>query len=346
MINVVEVVNRLGLGGTEKTLKVLAKHLDKNAFRVKILCLRKTDGPTKSDVEKFTGCEVYDDRDSLFQDFKPDIVHVHRAGSAEEERNLTAFRDHGVKTLIETNVFGKIDQSPEEALIDCHLFVSYFCIKRYTDLVGKPLVSDRYKVLYNPIEVPPESAIDTAKKFSIGRISRADQWKWSDLQIEMFPHVLKRFPNLRYRINGETDAIREKFRQLGVEKNIDYLGPLRDGESLKKFYNSIDVFAHGSAGESFGLTIAEAMSFGRPVVTHNTFGNDNAQAEVVDHCVTGYVTNNVNEYVLCVCELMRNDELRRQLGRNAREKVVRVYRAETITRGLEEVFRYFHGKNR
>ncbi len=345
-----EVATKLGgLGGTEKTLELFTRYMNRDKFSVAVYSWQGLGGPRSSvfesmDVPFFVDCDFGD----VLDEVRPDIVHIHRAGWTEPYLIETA-RGHGIPTILETNVFGRLDPSPSGQKIDCHMFVSYFCMRRYQTWLGYPLVSDQYKVLYNPIDLdgfinhdrPADRPYPT-----IGHISRPDNGKWSPVTIEMFPRLLEKVPTARYCIIGETDEVRAQFQQLGVDDHIDYLPPATCDDDVYAFYDRIDVLAHGSSiGETFGCTIAEAMAARIPVVTHNCYGGaDNAQVETLDHGVSGLVADTPDAYAESVAYLLNHPEIAARMGQNGRDKVRSCFDAPLVTRGLEDIITYFYDK--
>jgi len=350
-IRVLEVATKLGgLGGTEKTLELFTRHMDRDRFQPSIYSWQGVGGP-RTKIFESLDVPFHVDRDlgDVLDEFGPHIVHVHRAGWPEPYVIETASA-HGVPVIIETNVFGRLDPSPSGQKIDCHLFVSYFCMRRYQEWLGYPLVSDRYKVLYNPIDLDGfEKHIARTgdrSRHVIGRISRPDNTKWSDITIDMLPRLIDHVPDLVYNVIGETAEVREKFCALGVEDHVCYLPLATCDEDIYSFYSGIDVLAHGSSlGETFGCTIAEAMASGIPVVTHNCYGGaDNAQVETVDHGVNGLVADSPETYAESVAHLLNNPQVAERMGERGRNKVRTCYDAPLVTRALEEIFFYFYDK--
>ncbi len=350
-IRVLEVATKLGgLGGTEKTLELFTRYMDRDRFEPAIYSWQGLGGP-RSKIFDALDVPFHVDRDfgDVLDEFRPDIVHVHRAGWPEPYIVETATA-RGVPIIVETNVFGRLDSSPSGQKIDCHMFVSYFCMRRYQVWLGYPLVSDQYKVLYNPIDLEGFETHTTRPADrqipAIGRMSRPDNTKWSDTTIDMFPRLLEHVPDVVYYIIGETPEVRDRFKTLGVEDHIRYLPLATCDEDVYAFYNQIDVMAHGSTiGESFGCTIAEAMASRIPVVTHNCYGGaDNAQVETVDHGVNGLVADSPEDYAEAIAYLLKNPDVAGRLGENGRKKVQTCYDAPLLTRALEEIFIYFYDK--
>jgi len=112
---------------------------------------------------------------------------------------------------------------------------------------------------------------------------------------------------------------------------------------LCDFLNGITVFTHGSAiGESFGISIAEAMASGLPVVTHT--GGDGAQAELVTDDYNGFVVDprRVRAYASRVNHLLRNPGLKQQMGERGRQRARQWFDPGTIVRQLEDLFTSCH----
>lgn len=73
----------------------------------------------------------------------------------------------------------------------------------------------------------------------------------------------------------------DRYRTLIDEK---YIGALPHGAKLRNAYNAADVYVTPSLLEGFGLTAAEALACGTPVVCFDTTG----LRDIVDHKVNGY----------------------------------------------------------
>jgi glycosyltransferase involved in cell wall biosynthesis len=95
-----------------------------------------------------------------------------------------------------------------------------------------------------------------------------------------------------------------------------YLG----GEELAKAYASADVFAFPSTTDTFGNVVLEAQASGLPVVVSDLGG----PKELVKDGVTGFVTKarDVDGVVAAIGRLVSDNNLRRQMGENARKSVL------------------------
>lgn len=344
-VRVLHVLKGLGLGGTEKVAQLFLRHLDPQRFETAVHS--PVDGPRAAQIRAggsatFVGMPLA----RALAAFRPQIIHLHRAGWPEPDF-LRPVRDHVAKNraaVFETNVFGRHDPSPSGGVIDTHLFVSRFCAERFARHTGIAADWPRYGVLYNPVDTDFfAAALPEGPAFGapvLGRISRADPGKWSPLALDILPILARQVPGFRCRIVGGVPEAEAFVRGHGLEGCVEFLPPLETDADLAGFYGGLSVLAHANdAGESFGLVIAEAMACGLPVVTHPSAGErDNAQLELVDDGVTGFVARTSEEYARAVRRLFENPDEARRMGRAGREKAARLYRAQTVAARLGEMY--------
>ncbi len=334
-IRVLHVTNRLELGGTEKTLQIFCQYLDKSRFEV-FVCGRLGGGVRVAELKR-AGIPVLiqpSNLTELVHEYDIDICHVHRAGAYEA--GTLPDRRHGRPRVIETNVFHGFDDR-EDDNIDCHCFVSESSKTTYLRLYGRR-EARRYEVLYNPVDFSEFDVTDKPFRSTIGRCSRADDQKWHDVCVNSLPKIFRKVPDTRCLIQGATERVQGKLAALSLNGRVELLEP---SVNVRDFYRRLDVFIHGSRiGETFGCVIAEAMANGIPVVTLSTPQRKkaNAQAELVEHNVTGFVCRWQWQYAGAVIELLKNAELRKVFGRRSYEKAREQFDAATLTRKLERLY--------
>ncbi len=345
-IRVLHVVKTLGLGGTEKVMQLLVRHLDAERFEVAVHSAQ--DGPRAASIRAGgTATYVGLGLDRALSAFGPQVLHVHRAGWPEPEF-LRPIRDyvaaHPATVVVETNVFGRHDPTPSGQVIDSHLFVSHFCAERFARLTGIPAQWPDFGVLYNPVDtdffaaaLPGGPAFDG---LTLGRISRADPGKWSALALSILPILARSVPGFRCRIIGGIPEAEAYVRQHGLEAQVEFLPPVSTDAELAAFFGGLSALAHANdTGESFGLVIAEAMACGLPVVTHPAAGErDNAQLELVEHGVTGLVAQTTEQYAQAVAWVLANPAQARAMGQAGRDKAAQLYRAQDIAARLGNMY--------
>lgn len=348
------VCNSFGMGGAAKAAVTYALH--HNRTRVRLRAIALTELGVRAAELKAGGIEVVcaqDDPDRLAQQLRGvDVVHVHRFGSVEPLLPA-ACRAAGIEGLIETNVFGWRDTSPDDDQFSAHLHISQMCAMRYRKRASLDLEAfhSRHRTLYYPVDIDalradaPSRAeahallgLDPGRP-TVVRIGREDDRKWGDILVEMVPHLLRLVPDVQVVLVGATPHRRAQLRRLGVLERVRCLPSSSEPRRVAACYGAADVFASASSiGESFGLAIAEAMAVGVPVVTSSTPWVDNAQVEVVDNGVNGWVANHPRAFAEAVADLLGDERRRLAFGAAAAEKVSASWHPAKLTRELERLF--------
>lgn len=333
-IRVLHCCNILDLGG-EKSILIHCKYADRTRFEV-FACGRLAGGRRVPEFEKLN-IPVYVaplSIDALLDELKIDIYHVWRGGDYEPG-SLPKHKRKGLR-IVETNIFRAIDHA-ENYLIDCHLFPSNFCKHTYLASYGA-IPHKRYETLYHPIDFEEFPRRPKTFQCAFGRVSRPDDQKWHDICVKIIPKVFKKVPEARCLIMGATDKKLALMRALGV---LDRVELFENSLDVAGFYQQLDVFIHGSrVGETFGCVIAEAMANRLPVVTISTprRGKSNAQVELVEDGVTGFVCRFRWPYADAVVELLRNHPLREKMGHRGYDKAREEFEASKLTRKLEGIY--------
>jgi glycosyltransferase involved in cell wall biosynthesis len=354
-LEVAVICDSFSMGGTAKAAVTYALH--HNRSRVQPRAIALADAGVRAGELEGAGIEVMcaegDPRRLAEQLRGVDLVHVHRAGLAEP-MVPAACREAGVSALVETNVFGWRDTSEDEAQFAAHLFISQMCAMRYRTLSGIDLDTfhERHRTHYYPVDIDALRAnavsrdeaadavlgLDPARPTVI-RVGRDDDRKWGDILVAMVPHLLRLVPDVQVVLVGATAHRRAQLTRLGVGDQVLYVDPTSDARRLAALYCAADVFASASSiGESFGLAIAEAMALGVPVVTSSTPWTDNAQVEVVDNGVNGWVANHPRVFAEAIADLLEDDERREAFGVAALEKARMKWHPRTLTQDLENLF--------
>ncbi|MBU4348413.1 glycosyltransferase [Patescibacteria group bacterium] len=113
-------------------------------------------------------------------------------------------------------------------------------------------------------------------------------------------------------------------------KNIQYIDHLHNNYNVSLYYSASDIFINPSMAESFGLTIAEAMSCGTPIVTFPV----GIAKESIEHKKTGYIAKyqdsqdliNGIEYILNL-----DKEKIEELSKKTRQNVLENYTLSKMT---------------
>ena len=171
------------------------------------------------------------------------------------------------------------------------------------------------------------------------QISRFDRWKDPEGVIQAFKLARKEVDcTLVLLGNVATDDPEgaEVYQSLldCQEERIIILSR-QDGALVNALQRRAAVILQKSIREGFGLTVAEAMWKGTPVIGGNVGG---IRYQIEDG-VNGFLVSSVEEAAERIVQLVRNTELREQMGQKAKEIVRRNF---LLTRYLEQYLDLFN----
>jgi UDP-glucose:(heptosyl)LPS alpha-1,3-glucosyltransferase len=106
-------------------------------------------------------------------------------------------------------------------------------------------------------------------------------------------------------------------KDLGIADKVIFVG---QSQEIKKYYAASDIFVFPTSYEPFGLTVAEAMASGIPVIVSKTAG----VAELIQDNRDGLLLNNYKdpeEIARLILQLLSDPEKRLKTGIMARKKI-------------------------
>lgn len=182
-----------------------------------------------------------------------------------------------------------------------------------------PTISDDFRCDYN----------NDKEKCVIINIARINYVKNQELVIKSFAKIADKYK--KWEINfwgGDDKKYREKLELLIRENNLEdrviFKGKTK--EPMKELKNA-DIFVFPSLFEGFGLALTEAMAVGLPCIGLKTA---TAVSEIIINNKNGLLTeNNVEDFTNKLETLMCNCELRKKLGKSAKQSM-KNYNSEKI----------------
>ena len=158
--------------------------------------------------------------------------------------------------------------------------------------------------------------------------------------IEHFIEASRYLPGVQFLVAGEgahLEAMEHLADRLGVADRMRFLGRISQ-ENLPKVYAACDIFVLPSVSrlEAFGIVALEAMATGKPVVVADIPG----VREVIEDGHEGLLTDPVNPQDLAekIRRLLEDAELRKEMGRRGREKVLASFTTEAVADQVLKVY--------
>jgi len=200
----------------------------------------------------------------------------------------------------------------------------------------------RGEVIANGVEIPPPPGDGAAVRAAL-EVPRGDclvfalQRLAPEKRVDVVLHALRRCLDrgtaVTLVIGGtgpEAPALRALAADLGVDKHVRFAGYI-PRDVLGGYFEACDVFALHSTYETFGLVVAQAMSYGRPVVTvHST-----ALPEVVGDCGVLVPPRDPAALGDALSALAQDPARRRALGEAGRRRAAALYAWDRVAARYE-----------
>ena len=108
-------------------------------------------------------------------------------------------------------------------------------------------------------------------------------------------------------------------------------------KNINKFYQFADIYITSSYREGFGMTVAQAMASGLPVIGTNIYGLKDLLKNG-KNSVT-YDPDDFNKLYLECCKLIENKKLRKKFGLMGRKTIVKNFQEKNIVGKFETFFK-------
>jgi glycosyltransferase involved in cell wall biosynthesis len=155
----------------------------------------------------------------------------------------------------------------------------------------------------------------------IGVVGRLRWEKGQDILLEAMPEVIKAIPNVMLLAVGDGPdriSLEQRAKSLKVGNNILWLGQ-KTIEEVYRLYSIMDVVVVPSRFEGFGLSAAEAMAVGCPVVASAVDGLE----EVVQYGASGllFPADDSKKLALSIVDLLMNREKALIIGDKGKDDI-------------------------
>lgn len=296
-MRVMQVTDDLGVGGLERVVSLLCRHLDPARFESSALCLREggefadelsADGipvhvlPWSSDRVDYTAFRRVAE---VLRRERIDVIHTHNTGPFFHGGLGATLA--GVRTHIHTDharTFpDRMRWMVAEHLLS-HLAYRVVGVSEHTtrNLVRYERIPEsRLVTIPNGIDLPPPSRPRREVRASlglpddvpvVGTAGRLTHQKGLEYLVRAAAALRPRHPGLHTLIVGEgpeREPLEELARSLGVQDRVLFLGVRMD---IADLFGALDLYALPSRWEGLPMAILEAMAAGLPVVASSVGG--------------------------------------------------------------------------
>lgn len=364
-IKVLFLIDKLTRAGTQTHLLELVRHRDRKKFEPYVVSLveggelvedfKALDVDTRVLSVKraygISGVQAVRWLASFMKEKKIDLVQTHFLHA--DLIGLAAAKLAGVKKIITTRRDQGFWRTPRHLVIMRLLNPLYDHILANSSAVEKTVLSDegvsasRISVIHNgiPISKYAEPEIPSFRKnlgiastdLVIGTVGNMrHDIKGQRYLLEAAEQVLKEIPKMKLVLVGDgplRPQYEEQAKKLGIEEQVLFLGLRADIPAILK---AIDIFCLPSLTEGFSNAILEAMASLKPVVATRVGGNP----EMISDETTGYLVppRDADALAYRLTLLLKNEKLRKQMGKAGRDHVMKTFTAEKMARQYESFY--------
>ena len=268
---------------------------------------------------------------SVLPDIQPKTV-VSCRGSAEKVKPLT--EPHRVEKLKQVFTFIKGIHCVSE---DMKQTIAPYCPDISRAFVNRPAIDASF---FEPKEKPVNEVLQI---LTIGRFTFQKGYLLGLMAMKQLADKGYRFV---WNIIGEGPQEEElifHIHTLGLTEHVKLLGKKNKNE-VNDLLAASDVFFLSSVYEGIPNVVLEAMAMELPVVTSKCGGVD----EVIEHGKDGLIAElyDVDGLTTQLETLLKNRQLRMDIGKEARQKILAEYTLQRQVKVFEEAYRHIVHKRR
>lgn len=295
---------------------------------------RHIQSKTETSISKLKYLNAVKEIKKVIKSFQPNIVHAHYASSYGLLGALTGFHPFLI-SVWGSDIFG----FPNYSFI--HKNVLKYSLNKSDRIfsTSRIMKTETAKFTDKEIVVIP-FGIDTERfipksvnrifnneEIVIGTIKTLEERYGIKYLIGAFSQVSRLLPEKKINLlivgHGTLRGFLENLTKThGVFDKTVFAGYINH-DSIQEYHNMIDIFCAVSLSESFGVSVLESSACSKPVIVSNVGG----LPEVVDDEKTGFIveSKNVEQIVDAMLKLINSPDLRFEMGKKGREKVINEY---------------------
>ncbi len=191
-------------------------------------------------------------------------------------------------------------------------------------------------VIYNPIHFSSSNTSNLEKKEALALGRYTEEKDFSSL-LDIWAMAVKSCPDWHLTIVGQgylKKNLQEKITKLGIENTVTLLEEQKDVESL---YLNSSIYVMTSRFEGLPMVLLESQAMGLPITSYDC---PCGPSDVITNGEDGFLImpNDKEGFAKYLIQLMENENLRKQMGRKAKENSKR-FEVETIMPQWENLFK-------
>jgi glycosyltransferase involved in cell wall biosynthesis len=377
MINVLFIHQSAELYGSDKTLLILLKHINRDLFNPVVIIPEK--GPLKTEIEKlnvevhilpvlklyrniFTPKNIF----KFFSEYKKAISYLDKL---HKKNNFDIIYSNTLAVLVGM-IFAKKRNIKHlwhvhEIIVHPKIVASIFpkLLFKYADIIvcnskstlenlvtRKPLIKKKAVVIYNGIEQINNHDSEVIKEdygfissdIIISLIGRINRLKGHKLLLKAYINNFMHCDNIKLLFVG-SPVTGQEFYAAEIKKIIDE-NDLSEKVKIFPFTKNLSPF--WKITDVLVMPSTEAESFGLVAAeamleSKPVIGsNHGGLTEIIIHNETGFLIEPNNEYQLteALQKLVINEELRAKFGENGKNRVINLFSIEQYISNFEKLF--------
>lgn len=355
IMNVLHIAAHLG-GGAGKAIMGLAIQCKKKGEEQRIILLEKPEKKTyfeQGKKEKIPIILASQDREQIPHLFKwADIIVVNWWAHPVMAGFLAQWPQFPCRVVLWCHVNGCV--YPYLSYPFAVRFERIFVTTQYT--LENPLWKKKEQVVirekacllygigeFHPKEIMEKQNYHIGDKFIVGYIGTLNYSKIHPQYFEYCKAASERIPDIHFLMIGDVEeCVLKEVEERGLSSYFSFVGYVED---MDFYYQQIDVLGYLLREDNYATTenvILEAMAVGIPVITYQ-----NPPEEcILTNNVTGFLVKKKEEYVTLLERLHDSEKLRRKIGQQGRNYVIKTYSSEKNCQTFLEEIKKVGEKNR
>lgn len=275
-----------------------------------------------------------------------DIIHIHTADYSTEKRKRIFARIaklFGKKLIVHLHSSG-----PEFSIGGRHRDLYEYSFTHADKVIllsntwreeaekAFDLPKDKMEVLYNPCPTVKPSKPEEREKYILFAGTLTHRKGYDDL-IKAFAPIAGKYPDWRLKLagNGEVENGKRLATELGIEKQVDFLGWI-NGDEKDHAFRHASIYCLPSYSEGFPMGVLDAWAYHLPVVTTPVGGIPDVGIDKENLML--FTPGNISELSEKLVHLISESKLYKKITDSSRDFCDNKFSMLTISKNLSELY--------